>query len=126
MQAKRKPVVEERRVEVLSDDGDLLAKLESVCDALNSSLNVSESARSFGKAVLHKSTIIALIDVVSIKDSFNIPQLMRMASCHVPFIAVLEEDPEEEDELYDAGYNGFVLKKSGRQRYVDVLSNFVE
>ena len=112
-------------VAVLTKDGDFQDRMGSLAAALGFHVKFFNTAQRFGRSTLKIKPALALIDVSSLSNSEAVPRMLRMASCHVPFIACMEDGTENEDDLYENGFNAIVKKNDPAKRLEQVIRNFL-
>ena len=68
---------------------------------------------------------IIIVDVASVHDGLEIPNVLRQKSCHMPLIACVSGDSENEEQLYDSGFNAVIKNTDSITRISVVISNFI-
>jgi hypothetical protein len=110
---------------MLSKDAGFMRRVAEVAASSGVKLVSFRSAQAFGRFVLDGRPGAGLIDVDSVTDSGAIPRMLRLASCHVPFIACMERSPKDDDRIYELGFNA-IIEKTARDTHIEeVLGNFL-
>ena len=120
-------VISQKRVSILSKQDDFIGRISAILDPRDFGklrIKVFDSAIRFKKNILVEKPDVALIDVGVVKDSENMLQNLRSSSCHIPFIALT--DCNDEEELYNLGFNAVISKKAGDDWIKTVLRNFLK
>ena len=76
-------------------------------------------------AVVGMQVAAALIDIGTVPGSEYIPRMLRLLSCHVPFIACVGGEFRDEDDIYDLGFNALIYKDAKTRRIREIIGNFL-